>query len=283
MGWQGALVVFERWIDPSEFDMSTAIVRSYHQDGFVVMADGRRTDTADPSVVIDTTQKIFDLSDGNNQIACSIAGVAIINGCQSNEAILDLGSEVLKGASALSGQRFRDMFEFGIQLARPINILFSQIKAGKKLRQYPSLPPQFGDHGSAIAFLYLDGFFDGVPSRVGITFLHKDQTLIDPHVVAEPVSIGARDIMAPRKIIKLVLHSPDPRFEAYRPTRGHCGSLDDEVTIFKNFILACSDPEALKIDARCAGIGGHIHAATITLAKGFRWVPGFEPARPARC
>jgi len=54
-------------------------------------------------------------------------------------------------------------------------------------------------------------------------------------------------------------------------------SLERSIAIATGYIRACRTSEALQIDEKCAEIGGHIHAATVTPKEGFRWVAGFEP------
>jgi hypothetical protein len=249
--------------------MSTAIIRSYRQAGFVIAADGRRTGSNSPPA--DYTQKIFDLTNGNNPIACSIAGATIITTDDTNALLLDFGSAVLRAAEAISRRKCRNLSGYGTRISRSITHSLLDLKSSGQLAEYPSLPTNLSPYGSSFAFLYLDGFFDGVPSQVNITFRHYNQRLLDPEVATHQVTVGAPYILGPCQITELILRTMDPRFSAYRLNRTHSGSLEDEVEACKKYILACSDPEALRIDPRCACIGGHIHVATITPDAGFRW------------
>jgi len=40
----------------------------------------------------------------------------------------------------------------------------------------------------------------------------------------------------------------------------------------KGYIEACCSPVAVEFDGECEMFGGHIHVATITPQKGFRWI-----------
>jgi hypothetical protein len=273
MAFRGDPWIFERHTYPEDpyFDMSTTIIRSYGRPGFVIAADGRSMTTDDPPITNNYTQKIFDLTSGDRQIACSIMGASVIVADGSREIILDFGLAILRAAEAISGRRCRNLAGYATRLARPINALLAELKSNGTLIEYPSFPTHFRPYGSAIASVYFDGFFEGVPSRAGVTFSHKNQKLLEPDVITELVVPAKRDIIGPHQITQLVFHTTDPRFSAYRLNRTHSGSLEDEVEACKKYILACSDPEALRIEPKCACIGGHVHAATITPDAGFRW------------
>jgi len=71
--------------------MSTAIVRTYTPEGFVIAADGR-VRNEDGNVVRDQAQKIFPIG-GNNirYLAYSISGTAGIPSRDATEVAFDFG------------------------------------------------------------------------------------------------------------------------------------------------------------------------------------------------
>jgi len=238
----------------------TTIIRSYTPQGFVIAADGRKCDSENPSRVIDTTQKIIGIEGETRQLGCSFAGVVELTRDQSEETALDFRTEARAAANGLSQQRFDDLFQYAIAFASPINRTLAEIKSSGEITNYESLSPGFVQRGEAIALLWLDGYYHGVPSRVAIRFRHDNQELLEPEIVNEPFVLGTRWVLGPSRI-------PARRVLDLSP--GRC--LADEVAACRNYISACSDSESIKIEPACLGIGGHIHIATITLADGFKW------------
>src|SRR5690242_9871498 len=66
--------------------MSTAIVRIYTQEGFVIAADGRRRRTRDWKIISDHVQKVFPVVEPGRSIAYAMTGTTQIPA--ENEEIL---------------------------------------------------------------------------------------------------------------------------------------------------------------------------------------------------
>lgn len=76
-----------------KFDsMSTAIIRIYTREGFVVAADGRRRrhrPTGDWAILSDSVQKIFPIEEEGRSLAYAMAGAAQIAG-EAGQILFDL-------------------------------------------------------------------------------------------------------------------------------------------------------------------------------------------------
>src|SRR5438876_11478296 len=81
--------------------MSTAIVRTYTDEGFVIAADGRAIKTEDLSLLSDQAQKIFQIPGQGGLLAYAIAGTAQITVEDSNEVVFDLAAEISKASQEL--------------------------------------------------------------------------------------------------------------------------------------------------------------------------------------
>jgi len=82
MRWIGDLVDLGpgRFLGGVSVPMSTAIVRTYTSDGFVIAADGRVRGAEDGCVISDTVQKIFPIGGSTPYfLAYSISGVGPIS------------------------------------------------------------------------------------------------------------------------------------------------------------------------------------------------------------
>ena len=121
----------------------------------------------------------------------------------------------------------------------------------------------------------LEGYYQGIPSRVNVRFFHENQKLAEPEIVVS--SLDGPEVFGSAIVSELLFDANNERFARFRK-KWNTASLAGAVEICKTYILACSCPEALEVDKDfCAGIGGHIHVATITRASGFKWAPGLEP------
>ena len=125
--------------------------------------------------------------------------------------------------------------------------------------------------------MFFDGYACDKPESVTVRFHHQNGVPGKPELITE--QLGTIAYGSP--IIYERLKQGDPAFDKYKGSFSVSGTLYSAamraaIAEARNYIRACSGPEALKIDPEiCAGIGGRIQIATITRSKGFRWVPGF--------
>jgi hypothetical protein len=246
---------------PADADM-TAIVRLYIPEGFVIAADGLRTHSENPALNVETAQKIFRIDGKGKHLACACTGAALITRDNSEEIVLDFMEEAEAASQRLYYQRYKNLHGYAAALSGLINLNLDDIKRSGKIAAYPPPARPLNREGdtSIIAELWLDGFYDEVPSRVDAVFRYDGQGLLEPAIIDRPVALGNLIVQGPNTPGFTVLQGSSPR------------SLDEAVEAARRYIASCSDAESIALDPEaCANIGGHIHVATITKDAGFRW------------
>ena len=272
-------VVLPSFCSVVEIKMPTAIVLSYTPEGLVIGADGRKMDSSDPSKGTDSAQKIFDIGNGTNHIACALGGVAEYTDEQTGEKILfDFNKEMISASRELIGKRCKNLCGYATRLSKIVSKRLNDAMEHEKISDLKGSPSLFMSGGTDIAMVFVMGFYNGSPQVAAVRLWHKNQILQDPEVGQMLIGVGARPLVGAQEIFRLVVETDDPRFAPYRRYRSGIPSITQQAEICASYIRACSDPEAVRIEPEvCAGIGGHVHIAAITLTAGFQWVPGFEP------
>jgi hypothetical protein len=259
--------------------MSTAIVRIYTEEGFVIAADGRQV-REDGLPFNDGAQKIFPLCDERGSLAYAICGTTLMTSDDdTNEPVWDLAAEMAHAIKSLSGRKSKNLFGYATRLSRPINRHLKEAKQNGNIAKYPTETDMIDHDGSMIAEALIDGYYNGVPSRVSIKLYHRSQQLAEPEVFRDSIPTGSYVIHGSKLISESFRNPADRRFADYGQLAWTNSpvTLSEAIKVSEGYIRACSSPEAIQMDAKCAGIGGHIHIATITPKDGFRWVPGYEP------
>ena len=259
--------------------MPTAIVRTYTQSGFVIAADGRKRHHHG-TVRSDKQQKIFSIEQTGLVVAYSIAGNPIFTPEDNDDLqVFNLITEIPKAVQTLASTLVTTLPEYGKALADMINERLRQAKETPNT-DYPEITTQSHGLDSTIAYLFFDGYCNERPSRLQIRFFHEGQDLKPPEVFPQDLFLGyhigyGSDIMR-----YIIFETDDARFSQFRmPKRRPADvTITDAVEEARRFIEACKTPEALTEDPEhCAGIGGHIHIATVTPSRGFRWVKDRAP------
>jgi len=114
--------------------------------------------------------------------------------------------------------------------------------------------------------------------ELDLQFRHENQKIVRPRLfpVPEP-RMKALDINGSKRVADLLIGSDDPKFARFRTPATHWRNrktltLSEGIEIAESYIRACDSDEGREVDPRlCAGIGGHIHIATITPAE-FKWI-----------
>jgi hypothetical protein len=122
--------------------------------------------------------------------------------------------------------------------------------------------------------------WNGLPlfAQHAIRFPHIKQTLLEPELKLMPLEKGYRPpvVYGSQIVARRIFETDDPTFAKYRVPRANDAenvTLGEVAEAAKKYILACADPEVMKLDAEvCAAIGGHIHMAKVTPQSGFDWV-----------
>lgn len=238
----------------------TAIVRLYIPEGFVIAADGLRVHSENPALNLSDAQKIVRIDGSGRRLACACTGVAQISPDDSEGIVFDFLTQANTVAKQLHYRRYKNLRQYTLALAHEINGRLSDVKSSGKIAKYPSCTRLPMDTADLIAALYIDGFYDGVPSRNEVHFRHNDQELLEPAVVDQPIENGNAIIQGP--------HTPG--FTVLQ--RSTIGTIEEAVESARAYIRSCSDPESIAIDPEaCAMIGGHVHIATITRQTDFHW------------
>lgn len=244
--------------------MSTAVVRIFTPEGFVIAADGLRK-YADGRVLSENVQKVFPTQSRLwGHLAFALTGWTWV---ENDSVKMDWASHAKSVAASLESKPIRDTEQYGELLSGKIRGWVSDNKS--KFREYYNqLIPQDTK-------LLLCGYVDGGPrlSTHRLTFgqkiRHECTEKFSPHQSAAWFS-GSPVIK------QILLDGTDRNFDRYKTTGlEKLGqeeiSLVEAIDVAKNYILACSDPKAREIDKNCEQIGGHIHIATITPQTGFKW------------
>jgi hypothetical protein len=255
--------------------MSTAIVRIYVGDGFLVAADGRMLDTLRIHDSPDNVQKIFEVQ---KNLAFSLTGLARLGSDRVGASDFSFSDSIEEVMRATSVEGNRTLQDFCAACAEKIDSQLEYFFDKRKALPGEERP---GERGITIIEIMADGYYRDFPSRARIRFYHEDDKLAPPEVSFVELYEDLPITKGVHNIAELLLNR-DPSLSHYlRPMALVCGSqrLTDAAVFARAYIEACAGPEGRAIDEETSrGIGGHTHMATITPTNGFKWVPGFEPA-----
>ena len=262
--------------------MSTAIVRTFTEEGFIIAADGRARGAEDGIKKYDDLQKIFAIGNNPRSLAYSISGAASIATCDGTEIAFDFITEINRATEALSMRRYDNLGEYARKAFGSVHLKLKDSKLAGRL-DYPELGTfDPSERGSTIARVFIDGYYRDVPCRVKGRFFHECQVLAGLEVLQQELAMGAQWAQGSTKVFEMMFEGhvghEDNLFSKYMQRSSELTSHANEtLRIYAQmayaYIDACSGPEALAIDPKpCAGIGGRIHIATITPKVGFRWL-----------
>lgn len=258
--------------------MATAIVRGHAAAGFVIAADGRSCDLPSYNISSDSTQKIFQVGDC---AAYCMTGYSRLGDRRENSldtVLFDFSDQIALHAGLRSVSSFGSLLEYGQQVAEGV---YCALRAACQNPEI-DLPTVLSDDGQGqmILNLFVDGYAQGRAERLRIRFWHESGAPGTPEIVSE-----ANDLDVWRYGSEWVAaRFRDPSFRAKydRDIPAYVRHDSPDLTSLARtafaYIRACSGTEGLENDPdMCRATGGHIHIATITLADGFKWIPGCEP------
>lgn len=250
--------------------MSTAIVRVLTCEGFVIAADGRQTDD-DNVVITDSAQKLFNISSAARDLVCALCGTTVITeDANVDKFAWDLALEVRRASHSVSLRRSKNLEAYTARLCNPINEALRRANKTGRIKKYPCPKSGMDERGTTIAEVMLDGYFDGIPSRVSARFYHEDQKLRDPEITLDSLNIDGYYFHGSGKISA----------KLFEGNQLKTSSINNAIGQALRYIAICASPEGRQIDEDCPNIGGHVHIATIRPRSGFEWVPGREPITP---
>jgi hypothetical protein len=128
-----------------------------------------------------------------------------------------------------------------------------------------------------VACLIIAGYYEKEPSWIAIRFPHIKQTLLEPEPRSMSLTKGYRPpvVYGSQIVAERIFDTVDPAFAKYRVPRVNDAenvTLAEVAEAAPNYVRACTDPEAMKIDPICDSIGGHVHIAKVTPQNGFEWI-----------
>ena len=251
--------------------MASAIILFYTSDGFLIAADGRAR--INGSVSSDMTTKIFHISEPNRSLAYAFGGsVALTDKDDSGIILFDFRDEAVQAIRSLKKTWYDDLPTYAKKLAKRLQNKLERARRNERIE------PLKEDPTGLVACLLLAGYYAKSPSAVMVEFRHEEQMLLPPRITPLKLDQGYNPLMTygSEKVRQQVFFAETPEFSAYRVPRVN---IEEKVTLSEvadaanKYILACSDPAAILIDAEhCAGIGGHIHMARVTPQRGFEWI-----------
>ena len=265
--------------------MSTAIVRIYTKDGFILAADGRGSKAIEKTANRDNEQKVFPMVGKGRALAYAMQGMMSITDLEIKSVVVDLAEIVQDSIEACSKTKSHHNLDW---YAHKFAHLVQQ-KLTAQINGLPdySFPVVVANDPEIFLQLFLCGYYRGVPSDSIISFRHENHKVTHPDfhnfIPISPLGIFGSGIVS-----DLLFKTKDARFAEFRtdavrkvaeimmkiaPDKWDSLTLEDGVDIATNYIRACDSEEGREVDNQsCSGIGGHIHVAEITEGHGFRWV-----------
>ena len=245
----------------------TAIAFCYTKSGFVIAADGlsrtldSSTDTYQPNG--DKHQKIFPLLGSGRILAYAMMGDAVA----SDDNSFDLKAEIERQQKRLATRQFLNLRDYLGAISIKVEKAYE--RATKTCLDYKPQPDARDEYDRLLARLIAVGYVAAKPACVQAEFFFEDKGRVERRVSAVPLRPGIPALAAPRDVSAII--DNDPRFAEYRLPFGPEMPIEHAGALIKRRIEACASPLAAEIEPLCAGIGGHIHIAAVTLS-GFKWL-----------
>lgn len=260
--------------------MSTAIVRVYTNEGFVIGGDGLRChlDGTQKSV---NQKKVFHVKSARGCLALGTTGFGADD--------FEFSDKAIAAAEQLLTKSIDGLDDWVRRLARMVYVDFCQY-VGPDVAKLPKPDPDpdyDSDDNGAVSRLLFAGYYGHRPHLAEVRFFVESGEIKMKRFCAEmgSNSTAVRVSGAP-KLYDALVGTDDPVLSPYRGEfverlrRHHGLTLADGIALTENYLRACSDPNALVIDGKCAKIGGHAHIAVITRDSGFRWHREPKPQSP---
>jgi hypothetical protein len=258
--------------------MSTAIVRTFTPDGFVVATDGLAGMSDDGRVTGTQDPKVFRFGDADD-LAFSFAGSVQLG--YMGRVRFDFIQTFEAAVNIHSPDRSNNIMDYASLLATGAQRQLEAKRRSGAIRFTETSNERDPAGNFIIAGVFIDGYFKGVPARANLIFYHRGQV---PYVQTAPEGFSSQPIVyGPDEVTKRF--ESDPGFSKYKTEPSlslhSSASLSKEIHLAKCIIEAHGSPEARAIDPICKYIGGRTHIATVTPGEGFKWVDGFEPINPS--
>jgi hypothetical protein len=213
-------------------------------------------------------------------LAFSFFGAAQLGRADRDEMdeVFDFTKASADSVKSLPLENFRNLQDYAAAFSASVfDALSKRVQRGNIiLPEIPSTSPR--GRGYTIVEIGVDGYHKGLPGRVTIRFYHENQKLREPEIITSALEQG---LFYGIEGIANRLLNRDPLLDHYL----NLIELDDSyseaaaewASFSRAFIAACAGPEGALVNPKASlNIGGHIHIASVTVAEGFRWIPGFK-------
>lgn len=227
----------------------TAIAAMPTPYGFVIGADGMRTDTVDKTIVTEMAQKIFPIESGQFRLVFSWTGATTL--VFSDGKMFDLiaaTAQFFNNIGQLSFNEFADVISQFETFLRMAFIVFAQ-----------PLPAQYAN--SELARVLLLAYFEGQPCLAEISVNCVKGGTLQPKI---------SKLNCPPNT-QYVVFSGSERI--YKQFAGDGIQMPDTcekaIALIRDYVKLCVDNR--DTDPECAGIGGHIHIGVLSPDK-FEWI-----------
>jgi hypothetical protein len=229
----------------------TAIVSTYvPEQGFVIGADGLRTDANSGEIVTENATKIFSIAGNGVQLAYAWAGASSLWFGEREFNFLKESENIRKELSVYKPESIDDYAqEFAVRMHQELRAVC--LPDGRLSLSGSVLPNE------DIAHVLLVGYYNGKPYRTGVRFSHKNLFLQAPF----------RDEIIESPSTFHVFSGSDVILQKSQPL-GEPNSLEEAANLIQRYIQSCVDNRDNFSD--CSTIGGHVHVATLT-AERFEW------------
>lgn len=213
-------------------------------------------------------QKIFLGSFKNRDFAYGFMGLT-----SNKDRTFDVRIEAKSILSELA-PRCSSGYEYIDGFARVMKSRFDKAKQDGRIKKYVSNPhlPHDSPELSIITRVFFAGYFrKHQPSFAFVTFNHTDPQLVT-HEIEFRTPPYPDCLVGSAIVASMIFSDQDNWVKGYAKPVPPNGCFDELVALARGYIEACADPRGAEIDTLCKGIGGDIHIANITSAKGFVWV-----------
>lgn len=250
----------------------TAIAFCYTKSGFVVGADGRSR-IYDPvkdefSHSRDDCQKIFSIVESGKVLAYAVIGDAV----SSEDNSFDLMAEIERQRKRLTGQHFSSLHSYASAIGYKVERAYKKaLRSGRLDFRYRAGAED--ETENLLARVLFMGYLR-FPAFAYIELM-RTESGAELRTTNQSAALGVPALVAPAGVLTAI--DNDPRFAEYRLPYGPEMSIEDARALVTRRLEACASPSATEINSLCAGIGGHIHIATVT-PSGFDWL--VPPERP---
>jgi len=244
--------------------MSTVISLLPTAEGVVIGSDGRESGPNLGEIITDDAQKIFAIDKPGIRLAYALFG-SIKIGLANDNVLFDFEQEIAPAVERIGVKK--NWWEYLATLVATLSKDLNEARETSKT----TMDSASTERGTYIS---IGGYYGKFQKLGHIEFRHGiHDTGAEPHSYPPGFSFPFGSV----KIFDLI-NSGDPRFAQYsQPPRKGLTTLSAGIDRVRQDVLAHYDPQALGVDeVTCRGIGGRVQIATVTIADGFRWVPGFE-------